>query len=289
MIFVRHPKRPGWGNGRVLREIGDRIQVYFESVGPKLLVAHVAGLVDLADDEVGPDDLLRHLKQDAQGGYSVPPLSFEDMVQNFLRIEQGGFDHPRYINGERVYKEKAVALAKSVLSRQALQEALDRRDYTRVFEASVRVAMATNLIHPRYELPRLRALALTPRQHEPFATSLGRLLLADRSAFAASFEALADTFLTLNIGTWPISSYWMFILHPEEHLAVKPMFVNRAAAALGYDIGYDATPSAKTYARILSLAGYVREKLVARGYPPKDMIDVQGFLWIGAGGADRIA
>lgn len=47
MKFVRHPKRPGWGIGRVVREEGDKIDVYFEAVGPKPLVRSMANLEDV--------------------------------------------------------------------------------------------------------------------------------------------------------------------------------------------------------------------------------------------------
>jgi hypothetical protein len=32
----------------------------------------------------------------------------------------------------------------------------------------------------------------------------------------------------------------------------------------------------------------VREKLTKRGMVPRDIIDVQGFIWIGTGGYDKV-
>jgi hypothetical protein len=283
MNFVRHPKRPGWGIGRVVREDSDRIEIYFEAVGPRQMVRSMAGLEDVPSGDVGDSDLLRHLKVDAEGRYAAPPMTVEDMVQNFLRIEGGGFDHPRYVADERVYKEKAVALAAKILAPERLRDALGRGAYSEVFDAYRKTVNATNILSP-FEKAKLGGVSV--EKHERFAMALTDLL-GSEEGFDGHFDALADTFLDLGIGSWPTCTHGLFLLRPDRHLVVKPHYVNRAADALNYSINYETAPSAKTYGRILSLAGYLREKLAARGLLPKDMIDVQGFIWIGAGGADR--
>lgn len=283
MNFVRHPKRPGWGTGRVLHEEGDKIEIYFEAVGPKPLVKSMATLEVVPDENVGPNDLLRHLKPDAKGRYSAPPMTFEDMVQNFLRIEGGGFEHPKYIAEERVYKEKAVALAGQVLEPAKLRAAVAAGSFTEVFDAYRKTVNALNLLSP-WEKAKLGDVPGT--KHEIFARVVADLL-GDDGDFDEKFDTLAETFRDLGIGSWPTCTHGLFVLYPEKHLVVKPHYINRAANALNYEISYESTPTGRTYARILSLAGYLREKLVARGLPAKDMIDVQGFIWLGGGGADK--
>jgi len=88
MRFIRHVKKPGWGVGRVLEDDREDVLVFFEAVGPKKLRKAVAELEEVPDSDVGPSDLLRHVKADAKGKYAAPPLTFEEMVQNFLRIEE---------------------------------------------------------------------------------------------------------------------------------------------------------------------------------------------------------
>lgn len=283
MKFVRHPKRPGWGTGRVVREDAERIEVYFEAVGPKQLVRSMASLEDVPSENVGENDLLRHLKPDAEGRFSAPPMTFEDMVQNFLRIEGGGFDHAKYDADERVYKEKAAALAKEILAPEKLRTAVASGKFNEVFDAYRKTVNATNILSP-FEKAKLGAV--TADKHEDFARVVADLLGEDGN-FEKKFDALADTFRDLGIGSWPTCTHGLFLLYPEKHLVVKPHYVNRAADALKYEISYETTPTAKTYGRILALAGYLREKLVARGCPPKDMIDVQGFIWVGGGGYDK--
>lgn len=284
MKFVRHAKKPGWGVGRVLSEDKENITVYFEAVGPKKLRKALAELEAVPGDDIGPADLLRHLKQDATGDYAAPPLSFDEMVQNFRRIGGGGFDHHHYIDDERVYKEKAVSLAAELLAAARLKSALKKADYTLVFDAYKTVVQKTNLLS-RFEKAKISSLPVS--KHQAFAEPFVHLHVGS-GPFAERFNRMADAFSDLGIGSWPTCTYGLFMLHPAEHLVVKPLFVQRAAGALGYEISYESRPSAATYDRILTFASYVREKLLGRKMVPKDMIDVQGFLWLGTGGGDGV-
>ena len=282
--FVRHPKKPGWGIGRVLSDEGTDLIVYFESVGPKKLRMALTDLDQIPDSDIDAADLLRHVKSDATGAFAVPPLTFDEMVGNFLRIEGGGFDCPKYISDERVYKEEAVSLASSLLERDRLRTALKDANPTLVHEAYKKVVQATNLLS-LFEKARLSSLP--PSKHGAFAEPFAALLVDD-GPFNERFDKMAEAFVDLGIGSWPTCTYALFMTHPNEHLIVKPTFVQRAATALGYEISYDSCPTAATYSRILGFASYVREKLSRRDMTPRDMIDVQGFIWLGTGGADKV-
>lgn len=284
MHFVRHVKKPGWGIGRVLEDEREDALVFFEAVGPKKLRKAVAELEDVPDSDVGSSDLLRHVKPDAKGKYAAPPLTFDEMVQNFLRIEGGGFEHAKYIDEERVYKEKAVALAANLLGADRLRDAIKSGAFSTVFEAYKKVVQVTNLLSP---FEKAKLTSIPEAKYETFSTPLVDLLTGG-GAFGPPFDRLAETFLDLGIGSWPTCTYGLFMTKPNEHLVVKPLFVQRAAEALGYEISYESRPTAATYERILAFAAYVREKLTKRGMVPRDMIDVQGFIWIGTGGYDKV-
>ena len=64
---------------------------------------------------------------------------------------------------------------------------------------------------------------------------------------------------------------------------MKPTAVQRAAKALHRDLKYEAEPSAAIYRRVAALCEKVKGELEAAHLRPKDMVDVQGFLWIGTG------
>lgn len=264
----------------MLREEGGKVEIYFESVGPARFDASVAELTPVDDGEVGPGDLLRNIKPDASGKYVPPPLTFDKMVANFRAFEKGGFDSEHYIRHERTYKEKAATLAASLLEPGRLKADLDRGDYDAIFDAHRKVVNATNLLYAFDKVD----LGKVPRDKRGAFAKVLVGLLAEEGNFERRFDELAETFADLDIGSWPTCTYALFLTRPHEYLFVKPMYVQRAAEALNYEIQYESRPNSKTYRRILNFAGDVRKKLVARGMPPRDMIDVQGFLWAGAGG-----
>jgi hypothetical protein len=69
-----------------------------------------------------------------------------------------------------------------------------------------------------------------------------------------------------------------FIAEPSTHVFLKPMVTQRAAEALELPFDYRSQPDWETYAELLRLSRAVRKDL--RDLRPRDMIDVQSFLWV---------
>jgi hypothetical protein len=69
-----------------------------------------------------------------------------------------------------------------------------------------------------------------------------------------------------------------FMARPKVHMFLKPTVTRAAAGAYGFDFRYESTPSWRTYAELLSFARTVRADL--RDLKPRDMIDIQSFLWV---------
>jgi hypothetical protein len=81
--------------------------------------------------------------------------------------------------------------------------------------------------------------------------------------------------------TWPIVTVFGFIAQPETHVFLKPNVTRAAARAYGFDFRYQSRPSWETYESLLELAALVRRDLRdVRDMRPRDMIDVQSFLWV---------
>jgi hypothetical protein len=283
MRFVCHPKRPEWGAGRVVEQRPEYLTVYFEAVGPRKFRVPAPTFEEIPDESVGAESLLRHLVQDDQGAYVVPALTFNDVVGNFLRLADGGFTSEKYIATERAYKEAAVVRASQCLGEAELSRLNAAGDFTAVVKAYLYSVKATNLV-VHQETNKVAALGV--EAHRAFALAVADLLHGP-GPFDARFDAAADVFADLGVATWPLCTYPLFVTSPKQYLLVKPEGVKRAASALGYEIGYRTTPNARTYANIRGLARYVSEKLEQRGLPPRDMIDVQSFLWLGTGGYDE--
>src|SRR3954453_6493477 len=78
--------------------------------------------------------------------------------------------------------------------------------------------------------------------------------------------------------TWPIVTVFGFIAAPVNHIFLKPTVTRRAVEALGLTFEYRSRPNGETYAELLRLARAVRRDL--RALQPRDMIDIQSFLWV---------
>ena len=59
---------------------------------------------------------------------------------------------------------------------------------------------------------------------------------------------------------------------------LKPNVTRGAAEACGLSLGYRSRPNWDTYASLLNLARTVRRDVLDLG--PRDMIDMQSFLWV---------
>ena len=80
------------------------------------------------------------------------------------------------------------------------------------------------------------------------------------------------------VHTWPLHTVFGFIARPEREIFLKPNVTRNAAEAYGYDFRYQSRPAWDTYASLLQFAETVRcDQLELH---PRDMIDIQGFIWV---------
>ena len=78
--------------------------------------------------------------------------------------------------------------------------------------------------------------------------------------------------------TWPLITVFGFIAQPEKHFFLKPRVTQLAAREYGADFQYQSRPNWETYQSLLNLAAEVRRDV--RDLRPRDMIDIQSFLWV---------
>ena len=62
-----------------------------------------------------------------------------------------------------------------------------------------------------------------------------------------------------------------------------------AAQMLAFDLHYVPKPNPDTYEQVLRFCGYVKDQLAAADLHPRDMVDLQTFLWFATGAAERHA
>lgn len=97
------------------------------------------------------------------------------------------------------------------------------------------------------------------------------------------FERWCDVVSTLprkqsRVLTWPIVTIFGFIAKPDTHIYLKPTVTRAAASAYGFAFPYQSRPAWPMYERMLDFAETIRRD--QRDLHPRDMIDIQSFIWV---------
>jgi hypothetical protein len=78
--------------------------------------------------------------------------------------------------------------------------------------------------------------------------------------------------------TWPVLTVMGFLAQPSVHVYLKPTVTKKAAGRYGFEFQYESRPSWETYSSLLKFSRTVRRDI--RDMNPRDMIDIQSFLWV---------
>jgi len=199
----------------------------------------------------------------------------------FLRYYPKGFADPDYIDLERDYKWAAHRRWKDELSRATLEDLLGKRKYTEVARRAVAIESRTNLLFS-FEKMALRDGIKSPGGARIFSEGLYALLYGP-GTLEARFCGWIDAVGRLprrqtRVLTWPVLTVMGFLAQPSVHIYLKPTVTKKAAARYGFDFHYRSRPSWQTYSSLLKFARTVRHDLA--GMHPRDMIDIQSFLWV---------
>lgn len=78
--------------------------------------------------------------------------------------------------------------------------------------------------------------------------------------------------------TWPLVTVFGLIAQPTTNIFLKPNVTRAAARAYGFDFHYHSRPSWAVYENYLAFAAAVRRD--TKDLRPRDMIDIQSFIWV---------
>lgn len=290
---VKHETKTEWGIGEVLAdESGGRIKVFFEDVGAKELDMGYAKFIRVFGEEAESDYLtaliknhLTILAKPASSRNKRPEfMPFHKAVEKFLSYFPEGFQDSEYRDGknnERKYKEDANRLMLELLGKEAFANLLQQGNFKEIIDRATKAMSKTNLIH-HIEMIWLANGVKTESSQKKFAESLFGLLYGD-SDIKIRFGQFSETLSEIGAAKWPIATYFLFITFPDSHMFIKPMAIQNAANTLGMEINYRPELNWLTYNRVLDLAELIRNQLRKDGrgiLAPRDMIDVQSFVWV---------
>jgi hypothetical protein len=208
-------------------------------------------------------------------------MSAKSCRKKFLGFFPKGFRDPTYLAWERDYKEAAHVAWLEMLGRKRFRALLDAGRHAEIAATAVRIESRTNLLFS-FEKMALRDAVATDKGARAFAEGLYDWLHGsgtEQERFGRWVDVVADLpRRQTRVLTWPVVTVFGFLGRPEVHFFLKPMVTRRAAVAYGYDLAYRSRPSWETYAGLLAFADTVRRDLA--DLKPRDLIDVQSFLWV---------
>jgi hypothetical protein len=201
--------------------------------------------------------------------------------RKFLRIFPGGFRDETYLAWEREYKWEAHEKWNELLDHETYRSLLRHGEFAEIAARAVKIEAQTNLIFS-FEKMALRDAVKLPSGARAFAQGLYEFTYGAGDA-ERKFNRWCDVVAALprkktRVLTWPIVTVFGFIAHPKTHIFVKPNVTRTAAREYGFDFQYKSRTSWSTYASVLEFAAGVRQDL--RDLHPRDMIDIQSFLWV---------
>jgi hypothetical protein len=203
--------------------------------------------------------------------------------RKFLRFFPDGFEDETYLEWERDYKRETHERWQRALGREEFERLLKLGEHDEIAARALRVEQQSrhSMIFS-FEKMALRDAVKTREGARQFAEGLQSFLHGGGN-LQRRFEAWVECVATLprrqtRVLTWPAVTVFGFIAQPDTHLFLKPVVSRRAAAAYGFDLRYRSKPSWETYGRFLEFAQELRRDL--RDLRPRDMIDLQSFIWV---------
>lgn len=212
---------------------------------------------------------------------STSKNGIERAKRKFLRKFPGAFRDETYLAWERNYKWEAHLEWTEHLNRNAFKAMLGAGEYQDIAARAVRIESGRSLLFS-FEKMALRDAVREELGAKQFSEGLFRFLHGEE----AMEERFLDWVATVDrlprkqtrVLTWPLITVFGFIAQPQRHIFLKPNTTKEAARRIGVPFEYISRPNWKTYASYLSLADSVRRAI--RDMRPRDMIDIQSFLWV---------
>jgi len=201
--------------------------------------------------------------------------------RKFLRFFPHGFRDAKYVSWEREYKWLAHQRWKAALEQAHWRVLLKARRYRDIARQALSIESRTNLLFS-FEKMAIRDAVRETAGARPFAQALFDFLYAggDPERRFNDWVAAVGTLprVQTRVLTWPVVTVFPFIADPTRHIFLKPMVTRAAATAYGASFDYTSRPTWTTYQQLVMFAERIRRD--QRDLRPRDMIDLQSFIWV---------
>jgi len=201
--------------------------------------------------------------------------------RKFLRYFPDAFEDETYLEWERNYKWEAHQRWADLLSRDRLRALLKAGEHSTIARLATVIESRTNLLFS-FEKMAIRDALKAEGGARTFGEGLWDFLYG-RGTDQTRFERWVACIAALprkktRVLTWPVVTVFGFIAQPDRHVFLKPNVTRVAAKAYGVSFEYASRANWATYQSLLAFAARVSRD--QRDLRPRDMIDVQSFIWV---------
>ncbi|MGC2236799.1 MAG: hypothetical protein WA584_11600 [Pyrinomonadaceae bacterium] len=199
----------------------------------------------------------------------------------FLQFFPKGFADAKYFDWERGYKQAAHEQWDETLNQDAFHSLLKKKEFSEIAARAIRIESRTNLLFS-FEKMALRDAVKIDDGARSFAEGLYEFLHGAGN-LEQKFERWVEVVENLprkqtRVLTWTNVTVFGFLAQPGTHIFLKPNTTRSAAREYGFKFEYKSRPSWEIYARLIEFAETIRRD--QSDLRPKDMIDLQSFIWV---------
>lgn len=272
---VEMPTKPDWGMGRVVQNPAlGKVSVHFRDAGVKVLSLKHAKLNVIEGDEaidVWLDNLIFDVATE-----DLRYIGPKQALTFFLTRYPGGFEDPGFVEEHRDPKFVAHNLFMETLDRGEAAGLIEREEFDEYGKRLAKIVSKTNLVYP-VEKSAFNKAVKDSEKCAALVQAVHQLVYGDERP-DVRFKHYCDALGAIGAARWTLATYFTFIRYPEEHILLKPTYTQQAAALCRFDLQYKSEPNRATYGRMLAFARVLSDVVVA-DLKPRDMFDVQGFIW----------
>ena len=195
--------------------------------------------------------------------------SLDDLRARFAKHFPQGFADPGYMAKERAYKDETRAALLAAVGMD------DAPSATPAQCAAAGVAFSTNMLSP-FENARVRQVLKGP-DGPAFLRASAQVARGDTKAGLAEIER---TVRPHGAPSWTIATYLPSLWAPDSRMLLRITATQRVANWLGHDFAARYAPqlTVEVHDALLDFANTIRASIADMA--PRDLIDVQGFIWV---------
>ncbi|MGM0576428.1 MAG: hypothetical protein ACQEXJ_11925 [Myxococcota bacterium] len=300
MTLYRHRKRKDWGLAILAWEGRNRRRYQFEDGRLRTFAEGFYNLLEKVEDppeesaevlarlqrQLGVSRARRDMLQEA-GLDRSKVMTFDDQVTVFkLEYPEGFQDETwaREVRGEgegrrlKRHRDAAIEQTRQDLSEEELERLMGEGEHEEIRDRVRDVLKRTDLTRPSADLKPLEGMS--EEDLASFSEALRDVLYNHDEDYAARFDRYVETLMPADGDgpTWQLATAVQSLVHPDEHICVRPSSFRRQAKWFKPKSRYGSRPSGKLYTVYQEMAHDVTRALQRAGLVPRDLVDIYDFV-----------